>query len=94
LVGVPSPATSQRTPLTSHTHHHHHHVTTTTITTITSCTKQQYKRIAAEIEGVPGVLAHGLVVGRAAAAVIADAVEGVLTRRLEAASEAGAEAAA
>ncbi|KIZ04218.1 ribose 5-phosphate isomerase A [Monoraphidium neglectum] len=40
---------------------------------------EQYSRIAEEIEGIPGVLAHGLVVGRACAAVVADGEAGAVT---------------
>ncbi|KAI8473591.1 MAG: ribose-5 phosphate isomerase-related protein [Monoraphidium minutum] len=35
-----------------------------------------YAAIAEEIDGIPGVLAHGLIVGRAAAAIVADGATG------------------
>lgn len=51
--------------------------------------ESQYARIAEEIAGVPGVLAHGLFAGRAVGAVLAEE-GGVVQLDMRAAAAAGA----
>jgi ribose 5-phosphate isomerase len=57
-----------------------------------STSKPQYERIEAEVASIPGVLATGLLVGRASLAVVADAEHGPLATPLQPTAPAAAAA--